>query len=222
MSTGHRVLAAFCIYLGASMLAGVGLATVAPGAKPSPAAIGAAQAVGLAFAAVAFLVFPPPATVGALRLRVVLASYLAFLCGWVPIALIGYPAALRALGGSLEPQPLLEFFADSPGLSQTLVVLLTVCLLAPLVEEIVFRGFLQSWLARWLQPWAAVGVASVVFGLFHGLDYAFPVALLGAWFGWLFQRTAGLAAPVAAHAIHNSTTVAVTAWYPHTLDWVYR
>ncbi|HPG27395.1 MAG: CPBP family intramembrane metalloprotease [Spirochaetaceae bacterium] len=79
---------------------------------------------------------------------------------------------------------------------------LLLALASGLGEEMLFRGALQP----------AVGLvwASVIFGACHFLPrrelalWSLWAVLVGAGFGWLFERTGHLAAPVAAHVVVNA------------------
>jgi membrane protease YdiL (CAAX protease family) len=86
------------------------------------------------------------------------------------------------------------------------LVLVAVGLVAPLAEEVVFRGVLLPGLARRMRPGIALLLTSVVFALFHvpshGVGAVVP-GLLGVVFGWARLRTGGLSAPVILHAANN-------------------
>lgn len=76
--------------------------------------------------------------------------------------------------------------------------------LAPVVEELLFRGiffpFLRDLGFQRLAWWGT----SLVFGFIHGNVAAFlPLCVLGAFFAWLYQRTGNLASSIAAHAVFN-------------------
>jgi membrane protease YdiL (CAAX protease family) len=86
---------------------------------------------------------------------------------------------------------------------------LAAVVLAPLAEEVLFRGVLLPWLARWMRPAAAMAWTTIVFALGH-LYYgvgAILIAHYGLVFGWARLRTGRLVAPIALHAILNGTTV---------------
>ena len=88
----------------------------------------------------------------------------------------------------------------------TALVLFTVAVVAPLGEEVVFRGVLLPGLARRMRPGLALIATSLVFALFHvpshGVGAVMP-GLLGLVFGWARLRTGGLTAPVVLHAANN-------------------
>ncbi len=82
---------------------------------------------------------------------------------------------------------------------------LWVGLLAPIGEEIVFRGVLLRAFAKHVSFGWSTLLQSVLFAWFHGNPGGFPVYLLfGLVVGELHRRTGGLLAPILVHAIHNS------------------
>lgn len=78
---------------------------------------------------------------------------------------------------------------------------------APLVEEFVFRGLiLRGLLGRW-RPWAAIAVSSMMFGAIHLNPAQLPITIsLGAILGWAYFRTRSLGLCVVGHAINNAAT----------------
>jgi len=83
--------------------------------------------------------------------------------------------------------------------------------LAPVFEEIVFRGFLQPLLVRSLGAAPGILLAAVPFGLLHLQEYGFSwrhgllISLAGAAFGWMRQRSGSTRAAALMHAAYNST-----------------
>ena len=66
--------------------------------------------------------------------------------------------------------------------------------LAPVVEEIVFRGLLQSMLRNYFRgAWPAVLIASAIFAAMHGSPHWFPALFaLGVVLGYNYERTGRL------------------------------
>ncbi len=79
--------------------------------------------------------------------------------------------------------------------------------LAPVAEEVIYRGFLIPRLAAGWGWWVAVVVVSVAFGLLHwpaGLWYMAATALfVGLPFGVLYVWSQSVVVPVAAHLVLN-------------------
>lgn len=79
-------------------------------------------------------------------------------------------------------------------------------LLAPIVEELVFRGAILRALLRWTpRHWLAIGVSAVFFALIHFNPAQMPHALLGGMLlGWMYYRTGSIVPGVAFHWVNNS------------------
>jgi hypothetical protein len=91
------------------------------------------------------------------------------------------------------------------GLAPTSVAsVVLVCLLAPVLEEMLFRGLiLRGFLARYPR-WPAIVGSAVLFGAAHLNIYQFFVGLLiGVPLGWLYERTRSLIPCIALHAAYN-------------------
>jgi hypothetical protein len=102
--------------------------------------------------------------------------------------------------------------ATSP-LARAMVITAAV-VIAPLGEELIFRGILLPGLARSSRPGTALAVSSIVFALVHvpshGPSAVFP-GVLGLVLGWTRLRTGGLAVPIVLHAANN-LLVTLLAW----------
>jgi hypothetical protein len=81
--------------------------------------------------------------------------------------------------------------------------------LAPMFEEIVFRGFLQPLLVRSLGVAPGILLAAAAFGLMHLQEYGYSwrhallIAAAGAGFGWMRQWTGSTKAAAVMHAAYN-------------------
>jgi CAAX protease family protein len=81
----------------------------------------------------------------------------------------------------------------------------------PLVEEIVFRGFMQPLFVRSLGATAGILLAGVLFGLLHLPEYGdswrhgLLITAAGASFGWMRHRSGSTLAATLMHAAYNST-----------------
>jgi membrane protease YdiL (CAAX protease family) len=79
---------------------------------------------------------------------------------------------------------------------------------APVVEELTFRGVGYSLLERY-GKWAAIVLVGVLFGLVHGLVQALPLlAAFGAGLAWLRDRTGSVYPCMLVHAAFNAIALA--------------
>lgn len=128
---------------------------------------------------------------------------------------IAMSVLLQALG---VPQASnLEGFEDN--LTAPIIVFLVVLagVLAPITEELLFRGVLMRGLAARWSPTVAVIGQGVVFGLAHlmldggwgNVGLVLPLTGLGIVLGWLARATGRLGPGMLAHALYNLAQVAL-------------
>lgn len=78
-------------------------------------------------------------------------------------------------------------------------------LLAPLVEEIIFRGILYPAIKQTGHPRLALWLTSIIFGVMHfNLVSLMPLVVFGAFLALLYEATGSLLTPIATHAMFNS------------------
>ncbi len=83
--------------------------------------------------------------------------------------------------------------------------------LAPIVEEIVFRGILYPMVRQLGHPRMALWGTSILFAASHANLQAFvPLTALALGLTWLYNRTDCLLAPILAHSTFNAINFALT------------
>jgi len=82
-------------------------------------------------------------------------------------------------------------------------------LFGPLIEELVFRGFLQGFLERFAGRPAALAITALLFASLHGMAGLPLLLALSVFLGWLQQRTRCLWVPWLAHALHNAVSLGI-------------
>jgi hypothetical protein len=79
-----------------------------------------------------------------------------------------------------------------------------VVVLAPVVEELIFRGVIFSGFKKNFRPIWAVILSALLFALFHLNPWQLgPTFLLGLLLGFVRLRTGSLLAAIFTHALHN-------------------
>ncbi len=82
--------------------------------------------------------------------------------------------------------------------------ILRIVIIAPVVEELIFRGVIMSGFTRNYNAVFAIFFSALLFALFHLNPWQFPAAFfLGLILGWIRIRTGSVLACIAGHAIHN-------------------
>jgi membrane protease YdiL (CAAX protease family) len=137
--------------------------------------------------------------------------------GFFALAFAAVLAVAVVLGPILsrgEPpqKELMEFLARFRGTWTLALLFLTVAVLAPTFEELMFRGFLLPWLGERLEPrlgarparLAAVGISGLGFGLMHMQPLGLPtLTTLGIVLGLAFARTGNLVSAIVVHGLWN-------------------
>ena len=81
---------------------------------------------------------------------------------------------------------------------------LSVGFVAPLVEEILFRGCILGALKKEMHPWAAIVISAVIFGVAHGTPLAMIYATgLGILMGWITVRFNSIVPALYFHMAYN-------------------
>ncbi|MCI0689444.1 MAG: CPBP family intramembrane metalloprotease [Sporichthyaceae bacterium] len=150
------------------------------------------------------------------------------LAAWLA-ALAATGAAHLVLGGVLgSPRELWDMlmrigsdFGRLSGAGPLLiaVIALRACLLAPLGEELLFRGALFGWLRQHLNAPATIALTAVVFAAIHQTPVLLPYAfLIGTAAAWVRERTGSTTPFLAVHLLSNALLVtlayALTGWNP--------
>ena len=112
----------------------------------------------------------------------------------------------------LAPHPYLQILTDPdvPTFWRAMVILAAV-VLAPLGEEVFFRGLMQSMFRRYLRrPWVAIVLASILFSAVHFTDIKSLPALfaLSLALGYNYERTGRLYSPIMIHMLFNLVMIA--------------
>jgi membrane protease YdiL (CAAX protease family) len=103
-----------------------------------------------------------------------------------------------------------ELFFDQ---GHWLTRLFLLVIVAPVTEELLFRGIILRGLLRRYRPWIAITLSSLLFGVVHLNPWQLVSAtLLGIAFGWFYYRTGSIALSVFGHAVANGLVLIVTSF----------
>lgn len=92
----------------------------------------------------------------------------------------------------------------------------TIVVFAPIIEELLFRGFLQSFIRQHLGSKAAIVISSFCFAFFHyspeqgisNFSIIFSLFFLALFLGYSYEAKRSLLTPISLHAIFNAVNVA--------------
>ncbi len=112
---------------------------------------------------------------------------------------------LEAAGVDVGEQQIVTLLREQWGSSGMVVAIVYGVGLAPILEEVLFRGFALPPLVKALGPVPAIIIDALVFGLVHLDDPVAvpPLALLGGTLAWLRWRTGSLWPSFVLHFTNN-------------------
>ena len=128
---------------------------------------------------------------------------------WVNITTLIFPSTQNG-------SEMMKEVANLTGISYFIMRILYGSLIAPIVEELVFRGLLMTALSKFKKYYVDVVVSSTLFSLIHVLQYGWVLtdfivyAGAGLLFGMLFRYTRSVYWPMALHILWNTFLIVVS------------
>ena len=140
-------------------------------------------------------------------------------CIVLPIAwyLLG-PLSVKVmehLGRRAVPQTSVQVLQTSASVGPQIFLAILAVFVAPVTEELLFRGILYPFIKQRGYPNLALWGTAVLFGALHlNLMTFVPLTFLGVVLAWLYDTTDNLAAPIFAHSLFNLANFFRAVWEP--------
>jgi len=137
---------------------------------------------------------------------------------WLEPALFGVGFILPALGLHFISQTVLATLGHEPVVQEAVQMvmatehpvevglqIISVIIMAPVAEELLFRGLLFNTIKHAGYPRAAIIASAALFALVHGsLALMLPLFVMGFALAWLYEKSGSLIAPMVMHATFNA------------------
>lgn len=121
-------------------------------------------------------------------------SFLVAVCyGWV-LSVLGHfsPSAVKHVINAFSPD------------SRLIAGIITMCFMAPLMEEMAFRGLILNKVKKYSTIWVGVIFSSLLFGLWHrNLGQFIATFAMGIIFSWVYLKTGKLRFAMLCHSASN-------------------
>jgi|SRR5438128_6200909 len=102
------------------------------------------------------------------------------------------------------PQPSVQMLQTSASFGPQIFLAILAIVVAPVTEELLFRGILYPFIKQQGYPKLALWGTAVLFGVLHlNLMTFVPLTFLGLVLAWLYETTDDLLAPIFAHGLFN-------------------
>jgi membrane protease YdiL (CAAX protease family) len=111
---------------------------------------------------------------------------------------------LKNLGLSTAPQELIEILRSGDNLPYLIALVFLAIVVAPISEELFFRGGIFRFLYQRFPSWIAILISSILFATVHGNWLSFlPLVLLGSLLCLLTQKSGSIKPSIFLHALFN-------------------
>ena len=96
---------------------------------------------------------------------------------------------------------------------------LSVVILAPIAEELFFRGVVYTAIKQAGYPGLAIGFSAIFFASIHGsLALILPLTLLAIVLIWIYEKTGSIFAPILVHATFNAVNFTMIKLLPEMIN----
>lgn len=128
---------------------------------------------------------------------------------FIPIALV-WDLLLKYLRLDAPEQDLVALFRNEPSIMRIVLMTAVAIIIAPVAEEIAFRGGLFGYIRTRTRRLVALIIPSLLFAIVHGNLRSFPLLFIFAVIlSIAYERTGRISVPIIAHALLNASTIAL-------------
>jgi len=140
--------------------------------------------------------------------------------------LITYPLILgaqglvqRIFGSADDSQLIVKYFLEHPDLRHRASVIFMAVILAPVAEEVIFRGYFYGVIRKYGGRIPAITISSLLFAAIHvHLPSLLGLGILAVILCLLYERTGSLWASITMHAAFNASTIVALILWPEAIS----
>ena len=125
-----------------------------------------------------------------------------------PLLLLVQAMVFGAAGGNVTSQDVVEFLQAAQSPRDRLAVLAMAIVVAPLAEELIFRGYLYPVGKKYFGPFLSALVTAALFAVLHGHMASLPALFtLALCLTLSYEKSGSLLVPTIMHAVFNAVSV---------------
>jgi membrane protease YdiL (CAAX protease family) len=111
----------------------------------------------------------------------------------------------------------LKLIEEYPQLPLRIMIVFVAVVIAPLLEEMLFRGFVQTTIRSFINirngAWPAIAASSVFFAIMHADPGHWPALfILGVCLGYSYEKSGSLFRPIFIHLFFNASSIAIALY----------
>jgi len=126
-----------------------------------------------------------------------------------PVLLLVQAMVYGVSGGGMQPQEVVRFLQEAESPRDRIAVIVMAVAVAPVAEELIFRGYLYPVAKRYVGPFVSVMVTSLLFAVLHGHAASVPALFaLAVCLALAYEKTGTLLVPMIMHAVFNAVSIA--------------
>lgn len=209
------VLVAWFVMMGRDALTGQGDRTVEFGHIVSGAVIYASIVIFVA----GLLIYRnlPPSEVfglGSMGFTRALGRSLLCLGAAYPLLVLVQAMVYGVAGGEMSPQDVVEFLRNAETPRDRLAVLAMAVVVAPVAEEMIFRGYLYPVGKKYFGAFVSMAATGLLFAVLHGHTGSIPALFtLAMCLGLAYEKSGTLLVPMIMHAVFNAVSVTAILFF---------
>jgi membrane protease YdiL (CAAX protease family) len=117
-------------------------------------------------------------------------------------------SVLLKVNPSTDAQEVIRIFENSSTGAQRIPIILLAVVIAPVAEELAFRGYLYGVIKRYFGAVPALVLSGILFALIHlNLPSFFPLLVLASVFALAYELSGSLLVPMTMHALFNTLSL---------------
>jgi membrane protease YdiL (CAAX protease family) len=117
-------------------------------------------------------------------------------------------SVLLKVNSTTDAQEVIRIFENSSTAAQRIPIILLAVVIAPVAEELAFRGYLYGVIKRFFGAVPALVLSGILFALIHlNLPSFFPLLVLASVFALAYELSGSLLVPMTMHALFNALSL---------------
>ena len=127
----------------------------------------------------------------------------------------GYTDFINSIFDEIETQEIMRVYQDNHQYSIRILIAVMAVIIAPIVEEVVFRGYIYAICKRHTGRIMATFVTSLFFAAIHfNIPALLPLFIFAIFLTIAYEVTGSIWVPISIHACFNAITLIVQALHP--------